>query len=567
MKNLEIARILNNLADILELQEVRWKPQAYRKAAQSLESLSEDVAELAKGDKLQDIPGVGEHIAAKIVEYLTTGKIKAYEKLKKKVKVDIAALNEVPGLGPKKIKLLYNKYGVKNVSDLQKLIQQKKIPQIPGFGKKTEELLTEGIKFVKSKPQRFLYIQAYPLVEKILSDFRKLSAVQKIEVAGSFRRGKETVGDLDFLVISNKPDQVMKHFNSLSDIKKVVSKGITRSSILLQNNLQIDLRVVKEKEFGSALLYFIGNKQHNVALRKLALKKGYTLSEYGLFKLKGKQWVAGRTEEEIYTKLGLQFIPPEIRSNTGELEAAAKKKLPQLVTKVNGYFHHHTTYSDGNNSLLGMAQKAEQLKLKFISFNDHYGPLGIYHPLDEKKLSAYLKEIEKVRTKVNLKIFSGVEVDILKDGTLPLPSKKLNQFDVVIAAVHASTKQSSEQMTKRICAALENYPINILAHPTDRLIQKRPSLNLDLSKIFDCAKQNDVFLEVNCSPYRMDLNGENVKSAISAGCKLAIGTDAHDLSQLDFAHFGLNMVRRGWAEKKDVLNCWSLPKINKALQR
>jgi len=567
MKNLELAKIFNNLADILELQEVRWKPQAYRKAAQSLESLTEDIAEIAEKGRLEDISGIGEHIAAKIQEYLKTGKIKVYEKLKKEVKVDIEGLNEIPGLGPQKIRLLYRKYGVKNIKDLQKLIKQKKIPHIPGFGKKTEELLTEGIKFVQSRPQRFLYIQAYPLVQEIINDFKKLPEVKKIEVAGSFRRGKETIGDLDFLVISEQPAKVMQHFTSLSDIKKIISKGTTRSSIRLKNNLQVDLRVVKEKEFGSALLYFIGNKQHNVALRKLALKQGYTLSEYGLFKVKGKQWVAGKTEEEIYRKLGLQFIPPEIRGNRGELEAAAKNKLPQLITKVNGFFHNHTNYSDGNNSLLEMAQKAEQLKFKFISFNDHFGPLGIYNPLDEKKLDIYLKEIEKVRKKVNLHIFSGIEIDILKDGTLPLSAKKLRDLDVVIAAVHSATRQPSAQMTKRICTALDNYPLDILAHPTDRLIQKRPALNLDLNKVFECAKKNGVFLEINCSPRRMDLNGENIRSAINAGCKFALSTDAHDISHLDFASLGLNLARRGWAEKKDVLNCWSLPKIEKALQR
>ncbi|PIN73665.1 DNA polymerase III [Candidatus Woesearchaeota archaeon CG10_big_fil_rev_8_21_14_0_10_45_16] len=566
MKNQLIAGILNNIADILELQEIQFKPQAYRKAAMSIASLPEDIEDIYKKGELENIPGVGKHIAEKIIEILETGKLKYYEKLKKQVKINVEELNLIPSLGPKKIKTLYQKLGIKDLKSLQDAIKKGKIKELEGFGEKTEQQLAENIEVVKNRPKRFLYAQAIPIVNSIIKQMEK--QVKNIEVAGSFRRGKETVGDLDFLAVSADPEKAMKAFTAMKDVKKVLAKGLTKSSIILSNGMQVDLRVVKEKEFGSALMYFIGNKQHNVELRKLALKKGLTLSEYGLFKLKGKKWVAGRTEEEIYQKLGLDYIEPEIRGNMGEIEAALKKKLPTLITKkdVKGQFHNHSTWSDGDSSLLEMAQRAEELKMKFISFNDHFGPIGITNPLTEKRLKDYLKEIEKVQKKVGLKVFSGVEIDILKDGTLPLPASRLKQLDVVIASVHISTRMDSSVMTKRVCSALENYPINILGHPTDRLLNEREPLRLNLEKVFQTCKQQDVFLEINGSPRRMDLSGENVQAAKKNGCSFALSSDAHDASQLS-GSLALQLARRGWAEKKDVLNCWSLPKIEKALEK
>ncbi|MDP3734273.1 MAG: helix-hairpin-helix domain-containing protein, partial [Nanoarchaeota archaeon] len=438
MKNLELAKLFRTIANMLEMQKVPWKPHAYRTAAQSIESLSEDIADIAQRGELQKIPGIGEHIAVKIEEFLKTGTLQYYQKLKKEVKVDVESLLSIPHLGPQKMKQLYAKLGVKNVKDLEKALAKGKVRQLPGFGAKTEQILVEGIDIVKKRPHRFLYIHAQPVVEKITKALQKVAAVQQIEVAGSFRRGKETVGDLDFLVVSSKPEQVMKAFTSLPEVTKVIARGITKSSVLLDYNLQIDLRVVTEKEFGSALLYFIGNKEHNIELRKIALQKGYTLSEYGLFTIKGKKWIAGRTEQEVYTKLGLPYIEPELRENRGEIAAAYTKKLPMLlkVNNIQGMFHNHTTWTDGNNTLLEMAQKAEELKWKFISFNDHYGPIGITNPLNEKRLPQYLKEIDKVQKKVSIRVFSGVEIDILKDGSLPLSSSKLKQLDVVVASVH-----------------------------------------------------------------------------------------------------------------------------------
>jgi len=567
MKNLEIAKILNNIADILELKEVQWKPQAYRHAAQTVESLTEDIKEIFERGELKDLPGVGEHIAAKIEEIIQTGKLKFYEKLKKQTKIDIEAFHKIPFLGPKKIKLLYKKLKIKTVKELEQAIKKGKLRKLAGFAEKTEETLLEGIKFIKTQPKRFLYSTAIPIVNEIKEYLSKEKSVKKVKVAGSFRRGKETVGDLDFLVISKHPIKVMDAFVKIPDVKRVLAKGRTKSSLRLTSGMQVDLRVVQEKQFGSAMNYFIGSKAHNVGLRKYALSKGYTLSEYGLFKVTGKKWIAGKTEESIYKKLGMQFVEPELRENQGEIKAALAKKLPKLITfkDVKGVFHNHTKWSDAYHSILEMAQKAEELGLKFISFNDHYGKMGITHPLDEKRLKKYLKEIERVRKKVGIRVFSGVEIDILKDGKLPLSKKKLQELDVVAAAVHTSIRMQEKAMTERVCYALENYPVNILAHPTDRLLNERKGLNINMDKVAKCARDNNVFLEINSYQNRMDLSGEMIHKC--HGNKFAISTDAHHKDSIQRYNLGVLMARRGWLEKKDVLNCWTLPRIEKALKK
>lgn len=558
MKNQAIAKVFYNIADLLEIQNVKFKPQAYRKAARIIENLDQDISKIKD---LKSLAGVGEHLAQKIKEILKTGKLKYYQKLKKEVGIDIEKLKDVPTLGPKKIKLLHEKFGIKNLKDLEKALKQNQIQKIEGFGKESIKNIKEGIKIIKSRPNRFLYFEVEPIVQEILEYFKE----EKIEVAGSFRRGKETIGDLDFLITTNKPKKVIDKFLKFPK-KKIINQGLTKSSILLKNNLQVDLRVVKDKEFGSALLYFIGNREHNIALRKHAISLGYKLSEYGLFI--GKKLVAGKTQEEIYKKLKLQYIPPEIRQNVGEIDLAKANKIPKLIEKkdLKGVFHNHSTWSDGINSIEEMTNQANNLKLKFISFNDHFGPLKITNPLDKKRLNSYLKEIDKIKSKTNIKILSGLEIDILKDGTLPLSKKKLKELDVVIGAIHLSTKMNKTEMTKRICKAMQNYPINILAHPTDRLINKRPELKLDLENIFKTAKNTNTFLEINSSPQRLDLPSNYIKTANDIGCKFAIGTDAHAIDQIEFYRFGIINARRGFLTKNKVLNCFTLPKIKKELK-
>ena len=569
MKNLEIAKILYAIADILELQEVQFKPRAYRNAARAVEILSEDIEEVYKKGKLQEIPGVGESIAEKIEECIKTGKLPYYEKLKREIRIDIESMENIPGLGPKKIKVLYHKLKIKNLKDLEKALEKNQIRKLAGFGEETEKNLKRGIELVKSHPKRFLYAHALPIINQIKNYFSKYSFIKNFEIAGSFRRGKETVGDLDFLAVSEQPEKVMEAFVKIPDVKDIITKGSTKSSIRLTNGLQIDLRVVKEEELGSALLYFIGNKEHNVAIRKLALFKGYTLNEYGLFNLKTKERIAGRTEQEIYDKLGLQYIEPEMRENMGELKLSQQHKLPTLVTDkdIKGIFHNHSRWSDGSNTLSEMVKKAKELKFKFLSFNDHFSNLGIVNPLNEKRLISYLKEIEKIQKNSSLKIFTGIEIDIQKDGTLAISNNLLKKIDVVIASVHTSLNLPEKEMTARICKALENYPIHILGHPTGIELNRRPAYEVNLEKVYETAKRRNVFLEINSLPSRMDLNGEKIKAAKEIGCKFALSTDAHNTLELGYSSFGVLCARRGWLEKKDLLNCWDFSKIEKALRK
>jgi len=365
MKNLEVVALLNKIADILELQGIDFKPYAYRKAALGIESLSEDIEDIYLQNKLKDIPGVGESIAQKIAEFLEKGRLDYYEKLQKEVKVDIAALSQIPFLGPKKINVLYTKLGIKNIPDLEKAARQHQIQELAGFGEETEKKILEGIQFLRTNPTRFLYAQAAPIVAEIKQKLGHLPYVQKIEVAGSFRRSKETVGDLDFAAVSDEPEKLMKFFTTLPEVKEILAQGLTKSSVRLSNGLQIDLRVFQEKEFGSAMNYFTGNKEHNIELRKLALSQGYTLSEYGLFKVKGKKWVAGQTEEEIYQKMGLSYMAPEIRENMGEIKASLNHKLPNLVNlkDIKGVFHSHSDWSGNTDHHKGRyAQKPWQCR-------------------------------------------------------------------------------------------------------------------------------------------------------------------------------------------------------------
>jgi len=588
MTNLEIAEILNEIADILEMQEIEFKPRAYRQAAQSIESLSEDVKEIHnKGGikELKEIPGVGESIAEKIEEYIKKGKIKYHQDLKKKFPMNIEKLAAVPGLGPKTIKLLYKKLKIKNLKDLKKAAQKHKIKKIKGLGEKTEQSILEGIKIAKGT-KRFLLGYIMPVAEEIKDNLKKQPFINRVEIAGSYRRKKETVGDLDILVTTKKPKLSNKSGEGLGDSrnpqrkaveyftkkipehKTTIVKGQARTSIRLKNNLQIDFRIFREKEFGSALQYFTGNKQHNITVRKIAQKKKYKLSEYGLFKK--DKLIAGKTEEEIYKKLKMQTPPPEIRTNSGEVEAAQKNKLPKLVNykDIHADLQMHSKFSDGSHSIEEMARTARELGHKIIAITDHMGPLKIAHALDEKKLKKYIKEIEKVRKKVpDINILIGAEVDIDKNGRLTATNSMLKKLDIVLAAVHSAFKQDEKTMTKRLIHAFENYPVNIFAHPTGRILQARKGYQFNLEKVFQAAKDNDIFLEANACPERLDLDGEHIRKALEYKCKFSLGTDAHNKDQLRFINLGTAMARRGWAEKKHILNTWTIKKIEKAIKK
>lgn len=570
-KNDMVAKLLYEIADLLEIKEVQWKPQAYRKAAQTIESLSEDIAAIAKKGNLEKLEGVGEHIAQKIEEIVKKGKSTYLSKLKKQIPIDVDSFSRIEGMGPKTIKRLYKKLKIKNINDLKKAIKAGKVKKLSGLGEKKQQQFLQGMKYIKqSGKQRVLLGFADPIVEELVDFLEGIPGTQKVTPAGSFRRGKETIGDVDILVVSSKPKQVMDVFVKMDGVKRVLAKGATKTSVKLINNLQVDVRIVKKEQYGSALQYFTGSKEHNVALRKIALKKGLTLSEYGLFKRKSKKLVAAKTEKEIYARLGVQYIPSEMRENLGEIQLAQKKKLPRLVTEkdMQGYFHTHSTWSDGDHSIQQMVKKAKSLGWKYILMSDHVGDISVANSLGEKRLAKQAKAIAQVNKKIKgITVLHGAEIDINKKGELKLSKQACKKLDVVIASVHMAFRMPVKEMTKRLCDVMENYPVHILAHPSARLINKRAPIAFNLEKVFQTAKDQGVFLEINSQPKRLDLKDLHIHTARELGCKFVISSDAHSTDQLEQVKYGVITAQRGWLQKKHVLNTRSVAEVRKVLRR
>lgn len=590
MFNSEIAKIFYEMAEYLAMEDVPFKPQAYEKAAMNLESLEKDVTEIynKEGVKgLENIPGIGKGMSEHIIEYLKTGKIKEYQQLKKKLPVNLGELTKIEGLGPKRIKVLYQKSKIKNLKDLEKALAEHKIAKIEGFGEKTEENILKSIEFLKKSAGRFVLGYVYPQIEEIIEKLKKLKEVERIEAAGSVRRMKETVGDCDILITSKNSKLVMDFFVSLPDIEQVLARGDTKSVIRLKSGLEVDLRVVEPESFGAALQYFTGNKEHNVALRKIAIEKGYKLNEYGLFerekgKEKREKLIAGRTEEDIYEKLWLAWIPPEMRENTGEIELAQKvfqrkEKMPDLINygDLKGDLQIQTNWTDGENSIEEMAAEAINLGLEYIVITDHTKSLAMTGGSDERKLLKQMAEIDRINLKLNppaggknlkLKVLKGAEVNILKDGSLDIIDDVLAQLDVVGAAVHSHFNLSKKEQTERIKKAMRNANVDIIFHPTGRIINKRPAYELDIDEIIKTAKETGTILEIDAYPDRLDLKDDYIKKAIKAGVKLAINSDAHNINHLHYLKFGIAEARRGWAEKKDIVNAWPLDKMLKFLK-
>ena len=543
MKNLEIAKIFYNMAAYLEMMDIAFKPQAYERAARAIEIMPQDISEV----ELENIPGVGKHIAKKIKEYLATGKIRAYEKLKKQTPVKIEELMAIEGIGPKRVQILYKKLGIKNLKDLEKAGKAGKIRNLEGFGEKTEINILKGIEFVKVSQGRILLGQALPIAKNI--EQKLAPYAEKTSLAGSLRRMQETIGDIDLLVSSKKPEPILEYFCSLPDIIKVWGKGPTKASIRIRAGFDIDIRIIKPESWGSALQYFTGSKEHNIALRRIALAKKLKLNEYGLFR-QGKK-IAGRTEEKIYKALGFDFIPPEIRQNTGELE----NKLPKLIgyQDVKGDLQMHTNWSDGTASLEQMVKASQKLNYKYIAITDHAGYLSkAQNGLDKNRLLRQMRAIDKIKT--SLKILKGAEVNITKDGRIDAKDEVLAKLDWVVAGVHSYLKMPKKIATQRIAKAMHNPHVDMIAHPTGRLLNKRPGYQLDWQQIFAAAKKTKTFLEVNASMNRLDLSDEITRQAIKAGLKLVINTDSHSVFELEQMQLGVAQARRGWAEKKDILN-------------
>ena len=579
MSNQELAKILYEMAALLEIKEVAFKPQAYERAAYSIEALGEDVGEIYKkgGLKaLEDIPGVGRGIAERIEEYIKTGRIADYEKLKKQFPVDISGLTAIEGVGLKMVKKLYRELGIKNVRELEAAAKAGKLREIEGLGEKSEERILKSIGFLQQSQGRFILGFILPTARKMVESLRALPEVKQAEFAGSIRRMQETAGDLDILVISNKPEKVMDFFVKMPDVQDVIEKGPTKTSVRLKIGMDADVRVLPPESFGAALQYFTGDKYHNIALREIAIKKGYKLNEYGLFSAKGGsasggkgsklKMVAGKTEEEIYKKLGMELMEPELRTNHGEIEAArhdfasqnqSGQALPNLIgyDELKGDLQVQTDWTDGENSIKEMAEAAKKQGLEYIVITDHTKSLAMTGGLDEKKLQKQMAEIDNVQKQVSgIKILKGSEVNINKDGTLDIDDETLAKLDVVGAAVHSNFNMPEADMTVRIIRAMENPNVDVLFHPTGRIIKRREPYKVDMDKVIKTAKKTGTVLEIDAYPDRLDLKDEHIRKAVDEGVKLSIDSDAHSASHFKFLEFGIAQARRGWAEKKDVIN-------------
>lgn len=584
MINQKISRIFYQMGEYYAMDDVAFKPQAYERAARLIEGLEDDLEDIYKegGVKaLMEIEGVGQSLAEKIEEYIKTGKIKEYVKLKKDCPVDLEHLTLVQGLGPKSIKALYEKLRVRTLADLAKAAKAGKIAKLPRFGAKTQDNILRGLEYVKGGQGRMLLGDVLPLARKIEGRLQGVKNVQAAIAAGSIRRRKETIGDIDILAITDNPAKATDYFCAMPEVAKVLAKGETKSVVKLHNGLDADLRVVAKESFGAALQYFTGNKDHNIELRKIAEEKKYKLNEYGLFrgnpstalrvkKQKSKEiYVAGKTEKEIYEKLGLEYIEPELRENTGEIELARENKLPKLVKDedIKGDLQMHSTWSDGVYSILEMAQAAKKLGREYIAMTDHAGHLAIAGGMKEKELLKYTAAIEEADKKaVGIRILKGAEVDINKDGGLEIKDEALAKLDVVLGSVHDNFKMPKEAMTARICRAMANKHVDILAHPSGRLIGRREGYEVDWEKVFEQAVKTGTVIEINAYPERLDLSWQNVKRAIALGVKLSIGTDAHSVSHLEYLELGVAVARRGWAEKKDIINCLGFEELVRFLK-
>mgnify|MGYP000554200521 FL=1 len=574
MKNKLVADIFREIAKLLELKgENPFRIRAYEKASQNIESLTQDVEVFAKENKLTSLPGIGQDLANKIKEIIKTGTLTQYEKLKKEVPKGLLEMMEIPGLGPKTVKLIYEKLKIDSIGKLEEAAKSGKLRKLDGIREKTEENILKGISLLKKGRERTPLYLALKIAEGFLEPLRQMKEVEKIEVAGSVRRRKETIRDIDILIVSKNPSEVMDKFVNLSYVREVLAKGETKSSVRAgENEIQVDLRVVEKESFGSALMYFTGSKAFNIKLRQLASKDGYKINEYGVFALtKGKEKkVAGRTEEEIFELFKMPFVAPELREDRGEVELALKNKLPKIIDRkdIKGDLHVHSKYSDGTSTIKDIALYAEKMGYQYVGICDHSQGLKVAGGVSVKDVYAKIEEVRKINRQLKkVKVLCGTEVDILNDGSLDYPDSVLKEFDLVIAAIHSGFKQPQHQLTKRIVSACKNKYVHVIAHPTGRLFGVRDSYEIDFDEILKVASDYQVALELNCFPQRLDLNDINCMRARAKKVKIALGTDAHILDQMLNMDLGVSVARRGWLEKEDVLNCWSLDKLLKWLKK
>ncbi|MFO7867178.1 MAG: DNA polymerase/3'-5' exonuclease PolX [Candidatus Aminicenantes bacterium] len=570
--NNDIAEIFNTIADLLEIKEANpFRVRAYRDAARIIGGLSKNASDLLEeGKDLSELPGIGKDLAGKIKTIIKSGTHPLLEDLKLEIPEELSGLMKLQGLGPKKIAVIHNKLGIKTAGELKKAAEEHKLRDLTGFGKTTEQNILEELERQEDEQEhkRFKLSAAEQMVKPYLEHLKGDKKAKAVEIAGSFRRRKETVGDIDILAVCKRGCRIMDRFTGYEDVKKVVSKGGTRSTVLLKSGLQVDLRVVPQAAFGAALHYFTGSKEHNIACRKIAVKKKYKLNEYGVFK--DDKRIAGGTEKEVYARIDLPYIEPELRENRGEIEAARKDNLPGLITldDIRGDLHVHTKATDGRYSLEDMVRASEEKGYEYVAITDHSQKVTVAKGLDSKRLREQIEEIDKIQGKFKkIRILKSIEVDILEDGSLDLPDDVLKELDFTICSIHYKFNFSREKQTNRVLKAMDNPHMNILGHPSGRMIHERKPVDLDMEKIMQAASERNIHFEINSHPDRMDLNDVHCKLGKETGVKMAVTTDAHSKDDLDLIRFGVGQARRGWLEPEDVINTLPWKKLKKRFER
>ena len=568
--NADIAAVIEEIADLLEIQgENPFRIRAYRNAARQMEAMGVPAADMvAGGEDLTELPGIGDDLAAKIEEIVKTGKCKALEKLRAKLPPTITTLLKLPGLGPKRVKVLYDKLDIKTIAQLRAAVRAGKIHDLPGFGEKTEATIREALEQHAEAARRFKLAIAAQYAEPLKKYLEQTPGVQQVVLAGSYRRFKETVGDIDILVTATAPEKAMDRFTAYDEVKDVLAKGGTRATVVLKSGLQVDVRVVEQECFGAALQYFTGSKAHNIEIRRLAQERKLKISEYGVFR--GEKRIAGDTEESVYRTVGLPWIAPELRENRGEIEAARAGKLPRLVERADlrGDLHAHTKATDGHNTLREMAEAAKAFGLEYLAITEHSRRLTVARGLDPQRLRRQINEIDRLNEKLDgITLLKGIEVDILEDGALDLPDEVLSELDLVVGAVHSKFNLQRAKQTERILRAMDHPHFTILAHPSGRLLDARAPYDVDMLKIIRQARGRGCFLELNAHPERLDLLDVHCQMAKDEGVLVAISTDAHGVRDFNNLIYGVGQARRGWLGKEDVLNTRPLKLLKPLLRR
>ncbi|MDD5600704.1 MAG: DNA polymerase/3'-5' exonuclease PolX [Actinomycetota bacterium] len=564
----EVINILREISTLLELKnENPFKVRAYQNAARALESSDIDFTGDLKIEDLTNIKGIGQHIAERIMELINTGKLEIYEELKKSTPPGLVEMLSIPTLGPKRIKYLYDNLGISNIGELEYACVENRLVDLPNFGKKTQENILKGIEFIKKYKGRYLYANIIDEAEAVHEKIKNFKYVKRASLGGSVRRKKEVVKDIDIVASSDNAEKVMNFFTGLSEAEEVIARGDTKSSIRLKSGINVDIRVVEDYQYPYALHHFTGSKEHNTAMRTMAKKDGIKMNEYGLFK--NGRLIKCCSEEDIYNFFSMDWIPPELRENYGEIEAAKNKTLPELIEEkdLKGIFHIHTTYSDGNITLENVVNHLKKMGFSYAGISDHSKSAAYAGGLKDDEVNKYFEEIDNLNKNVSgFKLFKGIESDILPDGSLDYSEDILSKFDFIIAAIHSHFNLSEEQMTDRIIRAIENKFTTMIAHPTGRLLLARDPYKVDIIRIINAAAENDVDIELNSSPFRLDLDWRMCKYAKEKGVKIFINTDAHSIKSLSDYKFGINIARKGWLEKKDVPNTLSASEIEKYLK-